>query len=129
MKEPAAPGKPSEQGLYAFNFVNFAPKYDNAMPFYFHTGLVYKGLIPTRDKDQLGAAFAFGNYSYYKILDDYNDGRSVHQTYEAVVEIDYRAQLSKFLYVQPFWQYIIRPNATGLVENANIFGLHMGVVF
>jgi len=130
-KEPVSPEKPrlSEQGLYSFTFINYAPKYDNAMPFYFHTGLVYKGLIPTRDKDQLGVAFAYGNYSYYKILDDYSDGRSVRQTYEALVEIDYRAQLTKFLYIQPFWQYIIRPNGTGLVENANVLGLHMGVTF
>lgn len=128
-KEAVEPAKPSEQGLYVFNFVNYAPKYDNAMPFYFHTGLIYKGLIPTRDKDQLGVAFAYGNYSYYKILDDYNDGRDIHQTYEAVVEADYRAQLTKFLYVQPFWQYIIRPNGTGTIGNANIFGVHLGATF
>jgi porin len=129
MKEPAEPAKLSDQGLYTFTFINYAPKYDNAMPFYFHTGLVYKGLIPTRDKDQFGVAFAYGNYSYYKILDDYNDGRSTHQTYEALIEIDYRAQITKFVYVQPFWQYIIRPNGTGLVENANILGVHLGVNF
>ncbi len=130
-KEPVGAGKPklSDQGLYSFTFVNYAPKYNNAMPFYFHTGLVYKGLIPGRDKDQLGVAFAYGNYSYYKILDDYDDGRSTHQTYEALVEIDYRVQLSKFLYVQPFWQYIVRPNGTGSIGNANILGLHMGVTF
>jgi carbohydrate-selective porin OprB len=130
-KEPVSTEKPklSDQGLYIINFVNFAPKYNCPVPFYFHTGLIYKGLIPTRDKDQLGVAFAYGNYSYYKILDDYNDGRTVHQTYEAVIEADYRVQLTKFTYVQPFWQYIIRPNGTGLVQNANIFGLHMGVTF
>lgn len=126
---PAEPAKLSEQGLYAFSFFNYAPKYDNAMPFYFHTGLVYKGLIPSRDKDQAGVAFGLGNYSYYKILDDYNNGRTVHQTYEAVVEADYRVQLTRFVYVQPFWQYIIRPNGNGLVGNANILGLHMGVTF
>lgn len=130
-KEPVSAQKPklSEQGLYSFTFINYAPKYDNAMPFYFHTGLVYKGLIPGRDKDQLGVVFGYGNYSYYKILSEQDAGKTVHQTYEAVVEADYRVQLSKFLYVQPFWQYIIRPNGTGLIGNANIFGLHMGVTF
>lgn len=126
---PAAPEKLSEQGLYAFSFFNYAPPYNNTIPFYFHTGLVYKGLIPTRDADQAGVAFGLGNYSLNKIDAEEDAGRDVHQTYEAVVEADYRAQLTKFVYVQPFWQYIIRPSGTGLLGNANIFGLHMGVTF
>jgi carbohydrate-selective porin OprB len=128
-KEPVAPAKLSDQGLYAFGFINYAPKYDNAMPFYFQTGLVYKGLIPGRDQDQLGVVFGLGSYSYYKIVAEENAGKTIHQTNEAVVEADYRAQLTKFVYVQPFWQYIIRPDGTGMVNNANIFGLHMGVTF
>ncbi len=121
--------KLSDQGLYMINLVTYAPKYDNVTPFFFYSGLIYKGLIPTRDQDQLGVAFSYGNYSYYKIEAENEAGTSVHQTYEAAVEIDYRVQLTKFAYVQPFWQYIIRPNGTGLVENANILGLHMGVNF
>lgn len=121
--------KLGDQGLYFFSFFSFAPKYDNAMPFYFHTGLVYKGLVPSRDSDQLGVAFGYGNYSYYKILSENDRGVSVHQTYEAVLEFDYRLQLAKFAYVQPFLQYLIRPNGTGLVENATVLGLQMGVVF
>lgn len=129
-KEPVVPEpKLSEQGLYAFTFFNYAPAYDNAMPFYFQTGLVYKGLIPGRDKDQAGIAFGYGNYSYDKISAEEDAGRTVHQTYEAVVEADYRVQITKFTCVQPFWQYIVRPNGTGLTQNANIFGLHMEVTF
>lgn len=120
--------KPNEQGLYAFSFLSYAPKYNNAMPFYFHTGLHYKGLIPTRDQDQLGLAFAYGNYSYYKALADERVGKPV-QSFEAVLELDYRVQLSKFSYVQPFLQYHIRPNGTGVVENATILGFQMGVTF
>ncbi|HEU4677934.1 MAG TPA: carbohydrate porin, partial [Terrimicrobiaceae bacterium] len=114
--------KPSEQGLYAFSFLSYAPKYNNAMPFYFHAGLVYKGLIPTRDTDQLGIVFGYGNYSFYKIVAENARGVGTHQTYEAVLEFDYRLQLTKFAYVQPFLQYLIRPNGTGLVENATVLG-------
>lgn len=129
-KEPVAPGsaKPSEQGLYVFSFLSFAPQYNNAMPFYFHTGLVYKGLIPTRDQDQLGLAFAYGNYSYDKVVASERTGKPA-QTFEGVLELDYRAQLTKFSYVQPFLQYSIRPNGTGLVENATTLGVQMGVTF
>jgi len=130
LKQPerGAP-KLGDQGLYLFSFLSFAPKYNNAMPFYFHAGVVYKGLIPSRDADQLGIVFGYGNYSYYKILTENNRGISVHQTYEAVLEFDYRLQLNKFAYLQPFLQYLIRPNGTGVVENATVLGLQMGVIF
>lgn len=117
------------QGLYGFTFFNFAPAYNNSMPFYFQTGAVYKGLIPGRDFDQLGAVFGFGNYSNDKIQAENAAGIDVHQTYEAVVEVDYRIQLNRWAYVQPFWQYIIRPNGTGQTGNLNIFGLQMAVNF
>lgn len=126
---PPKKAKLNEQGLYFFSLWNVAPKFQATLPFYFQSGLVYKGLIPTRDNDQVGVAFAYGNYSYYKILDDYNDGRSVHQTYEAVLEFDYRIQINKWAYAQPSFQYIIRPNGTGLVQNASVLGFQLGVNF
>ncbi len=130
-KEPVSmeKPKPGDQGLYFFSFLNYAPKYDNTLPFYFHTGLVYKGLIPGRDTDQLGVAFAYGEYSYYQIVARRDAGQQIQQTMQAVLEVDYRLQLTKFAYVQPFLQYLIRPNGTGLVENATVLGVHMGVIF
>lgn len=129
-KEPVkVVGKPSEQGLYFFSFLNFAPQYNNALPLYFHTGLVYKGLVPSRDKDQLGLAFAFGEYSNDLLLARRKAGVSTQQTTEAVLEGDYRVQLTPFAYVQPFVQYLIRPNGTGMVGNATVLGVHMGVTF
>jgi porin len=130
IKETVKPSKPklSEQGLYFFSLINFAPQYNNPLPFYFHAGLVYKGLIPGRDQDQTGVAFAYGNYSYYKQLADERRGRPI-QTYEAVLEFDYRIQLNKWCYAQPLLQYIIRPNGTGLVENATVLGFQLGVIF
>ncbi len=126
--DPAAP-KLSEQGLYAIGFVNYAPKYNNLLPFYFHTGLLYKGPFPGRDNDTIGIAFMYGQYSYYRIKAREDAGLGIQKTYEAVVEIDYRLAVNKWAYVQPFWQYIIRPSATGLVENANVLGVSMNVEF
>jgi len=127
--ESPEPATLSDQGLSVFAFVNYAPAYDNALPFYAHAGLVYKGLITGRDNDKLGVAFGLGNYSYDKLQAEENAGKNVHQTYEAVVEADYSVQVTKFVVVQPFWQYIIRPSGTGLVSNANILGVHMEVTF
>jgi carbohydrate-selective porin OprB len=129
-KSTVAAVKPTlnEQGLYFFSLINFAPKYNNPEPFYFQTGLIYKGLIPTRDHDQLGVAFAYGNYSYYKQIADEEAGKAV-QSYEGVLEFDYRVQVNKWAYVQPTLQYIIRPNGTGLVPNATVIGMQLGVTF
>lgn len=130
-KSPVAMEEPelSKQGLYSIAFVNFAPKYNNLLPFYFHTGLLYKGPFPGRDDDTIGVAFMYGQFSYYRILSRREAGLDIQKTYEAVVEVDYRFALNKFIYVQPFWQYIIRPSATGEIENANILGVSARVAF
>ena len=125
----AAAPKASNQGLRWLGFVNFAPQYDNSLPFFFYTGLVYEGLIPTRDHDQAGIAFALGNYSYDQILAARGEGKQIVPTYEGVLEFDYRVQVNKWSYVQPFLQYVIRPGGTGQVANATVLGLHFGVTF
>ena len=124
-----APTVSSKQGLRWLGFVNYAPKYDNMMPFFFYSGLVYEGLIPTRDADQTGVAFAYGSYSYYNIVADRQAGIYTVPTYEAVLEFEYRYQLNKWAYLQPFLQYVIRPGGMGTVSNATVLGVHCGVAF
>jgi len=121
--------KLSDKGLYFFSLFEYAPEFNNPLPFYFHAGLIYKGLIPTRDKDQLGFAIAYGNYSFDKIQADYSRGLGVHQTYEGVFEWDYRIQVNNWSYAQPVVQYIFRPNGTGLIGNATVIGFQLGVIF
>lgn len=128
-KVVAAAPKGSTQGLRWLGFVNYAPKYDNALPFFFYTGLVYEGLIPTRDHDQAGIALAYGNYSYYQILANREEGREIVDTYEGVLEFEYRVQVNKWSFVQPFLQYVIRPGGDGQVANATVLGVHFGVTF
>lgn len=123
------PVSPSNQGLRWLGFVNFAPKYNNTLPFFFYTGLIYEGLIPGRDHDQLGVAFALGDYSYDAILANREEGVSTARTYEGVLEFDYRVQVNRWAFVQPFLQYVIRPGATDKVANATVIGLHFGVIF
>jgi carbohydrate-selective porin OprB len=130
MKEPvAAPAKLSNQGLSVFNLVTYAPKYDNSLPFYFHTGLVYTGLIPGRDKDQTMVGFSYGQYSFYNIESLQNAGKVNQPNYTGVLEAGYRVQITDFAFVQPYLQYIIKPNGTGAVENATILGFTSGVTF
>lgn len=124
---PSRP-KPNDQGLYLFSLFNFAPEFNSNIPFYFHTGLVYRGLIPTRDQDQAGVGLAYGNYSASKRIADEEAGRPV-QSFEGVLEFDYRIQINKWAYFQPMLQYILQPGGTGLIKNATVIGFQTGVVF
>ncbi|PTX96286.1 hypothetical protein DB345_10905 [Spartobacteria bacterium LR76] len=129
-KAPIKAEKPklSDQGLYFFSLFNVAPAFQANVPFYFQTGLAYKGLIPTRDNDQLGVAFAYGDYSDVKA--DVNESRGQPiQSYEGVLEFSYRIQINQWAYVQPDLQYIIRPGATGNIANATVLGFQLGVNF
>ncbi len=119
----------SKQGLYTFNLISFAPKYNNLYPFYFQSGLVYEGLIPTRDADKTMFAIGFGSYSYENIQNLQSRGRTNQPNYSIVLEWDYRFQINKWAYFQPFVQYFIQPNGTGAIQNATILGFAYAVSF
>jgi porin len=127
----APPSKPklSKQGLYSFNLISYAPGYNNLFPFYFQSGLVYEGLIPTRDKDKLMFAIAYGSYSVFNIHSLQQRGNVNQPNYSIVLEWDYRIQINEWAYFQPFVQYFIKPNGTGAVQNATILGFAYAVAF
>ena len=68
------PAKPSKKGLTSFNEFTFTDPHNNALPLYFQTGLVYRGLIPKRDDDSLGVVLGAGFYSafYNQYIDSQN---------------------------------------------------------
>jgi carbohydrate-selective porin OprB len=124
-KEVAPVEKPSlsKQGLHTFNLISMAPGYAtaNQFPFYFQSGLVYTGLIPSRDKDLAMLSLAYGAYQ--------GDVYSPSRSYTAVLEGGYRFQINGWSYVQPFVQYFARPNGTQDVANATVLGFLTGLVF
>jgi len=81
--------KISKQGLYSFSMMNFTPPNGCQVPLYFHTGLAYKGLIPTRDNDMIavcvGSAFYSGQYNQW--IDSQNQSlqNDYGSAYNAVV--------------------------------------------
>ena len=117
-----------EQGLRMFSLWVFAPKYNNDFSFYLQGGLVYEGAIPGRDRDQLMAGVAVGQYSYYDLLEARADGDpEPNQT--TLVETGYRIRLNGWSFVQPFAQFIVQPDGTTAVANAAVIGVSMGVDF
>ncbi len=116
----SAADKLSEQGLRLFSLFVATPAYNNRYPFYFQGGLVYEGLIPSRDNDQLMAGVAYGQYS-----GDTQPGR----TGTTLLEAGYRVKINGWSFVQPFAQYIAQPSGKTSVADAAILGLFMGLDF
>ena len=112
-----------DQGLRMFSLFVFAPSYNNDFSFYMHGGLSYEGLIPKRPKDQLLAGVALGNYGAAMAED------GVQPTQTVLMEAAYRIRLSGWSFVQPFAQYISRPDGFSDVGNAAILGVSLGVDF
>lgn len=92
-------------------------------------GLVYKGLIPTRNYDTIALAA-----SYLKISDDIRTGQEAVngvvpgfyptdalKDYEAVVELSYKAQMTAWWTMQVDVQRAIHPGGSAAIPDAWVF--------
>jgi carbohydrate-selective porin OprB len=143
-----------EKGLHIFNMCTFTPPQNNAIPFYFQTGLVYEGLVPKRDADSCGVALAAGFYSSYynQYIDSQNqalkkeyNGYNVtaantvsntpptayipHFTSTEVVEGFYNVQITKWAVIKPYAQWIVNPGGNGVCANELVMGASAKVLF
>lgn len=112
---------PARQGLIGFFRAAYAPPDRNLADLGVDGGLVYRGLIPTRDWDTLGVAF-----SYLRISEDLrraqDDLRALLELlspgsgallpradYEAVLELNYKAQVAAWWAVDLSLQRVFHP--------------------
>ncbi len=126
-KSPVTMGK-SDQGLGWFGRIAFQKEDRNFLNFYFDTGLSYKGLIPYRDNDTLGIAFAYaqlGNSARGILVEEGSTGVGA----EMALELTYQAQLTNWLTLQPDLQYIINPGGTQDFGNALVLGARAAITF
>jgi len=119
----------SDQGLTLWGAFVLSPQQNIAkLPFQANAGIVYRGLVPTRNQDISMLGFVYGNFS-----DDYADSVSANlggtPSYEIALEAGYRFQITKFAYVQPNLQWIINPGGSGTIPNALVLGAQMSVTF
>ena len=117
----------SERGLYLFGTTAYTNQQKPALvPFQVSLGAQYVGPFEGRSQDRA----IFGT-TYGKLSDDYAaEQQSLGNgdpTYEWVLELGYRFQLSKFAYIQPDVQYVVRPGGTGDIPNATVIGVQFGV--
>lgn len=119
----------SDEGVTLWYSFVCAPS-DNVsrFPFFNGAGAGWQGALPGRDKDWI----LFGSYvgtmsrDFASVQQDLGLG---DPTYEWVMEGDYRAQITPWLYVMPCVQWIISPGGTGRIPNALVLGAEIGVTF
>lgn len=121
-------GRDSDQGLGIFAGTRFTPANRNAVDFYWNSGVSYKGLIPGRDEDTCGIAFALASPSRGADAALRDEGLAA-QAAEMVLETTYQCVLTPWCFVQPDIQYIINPGSTSHLSNAFVLGARFSVVF
>jgi porin len=127
-------GPESKQGLTKFAALLVAPdKNVSTFPLFINSGLVYRGLIPGRDKDVAASGVVYGKFSdrlrraqRVKKLFDPSIGV---QRYELALEWTYMIQVTPWLQFQPDIQYIIKPGGTGKIQNALVLGFQLALSF
>jgi porin len=113
-------GPDSLQGLTPWAVLAYAPRQAiNQLPVFFAAGLVYQGLIPTRDDDRAALGFFWGVLS--KDIQDVSS--------EKVLEVSYTLQLTPWFYVQPDAQFIFQPGGSADTSNAVVLGGEVGITF
>ena len=90
---------------------------------YFGGGLKYIGLIPRRNKDELGIAVAHTRLSK-KLANESGRDRA-----ETTLEMTYRAAINSHFAVQPDVQIVMSPNADSDLKNALVVGARLEVSF
>ena len=116
------------KGLSGFARLGFSPQQASQVGFYSDGGLVYTGLIPTRDLDKLGVAFGYAQMgSQYAAMGSSQGNPGVG--YEAVAELSYAMQLTPAVSIQPDLQYILHPGGTQQYGNALVIGVRAVVNF
>jgi porin len=71
--------------------------------------------------------------TYGRLSNDYAEQQQAFgngsPTYEMPLELGYRVQVTRFAYIQPDIQYVIRPGGTGDIPNATVLGVQFGASF
>lgn len=115
-----------DQGLAGFGRVGWADDRHNRFASYVGTGLVYTGLLPGRDADQVGLAVAAARNGAAYAAAQRRAGRGVTNA-EVTVEATYAAPVLPWLTVIGDVQYVANPNTDPSISDALLAGLRIVV--
>ena len=113
-----------DQGLGVFFRFAYRKPEVHRMSRFYSAGAQYKGLIPDRDKDVLGFAFAKQRSSHpyrHRVNWEFSD--------ETLYELYYAIQVTKWLVLSPDIQYVDNPGATGEFGHVITAGLRARISF
>lgn len=109
--------------------VTYSPQAQIAsMPLMGYGGLIWSGLIPGRDKDQLLLDTYIGEYSEFFSQKNLTAGMGPN-TVETVFEASYIIQLTKQIQFQPDLQWFIQPGGRRSIPNALVIGCQISFLF
>jgi porin len=125
----------SNRGFGAFGSVTVAPEsHVQQLPLFATAGVSARGLFDARPRDAVSLGIASGYFSN-ELQRAQRNGRLVPpeggvQDNETVAELSYRVDVRKGAYfVQPDFQYIVKPGGTGRLGDAQVFGAQFGIFF
>lgn len=101
------------QGLSLLAQYGISPENRSVNNMYLALGLNYYGLLPGRDEDVVGLAFAKASMS-----GAYRDLVPGSLSHETAIEFTYKYGVTPNITIQPDLQYILNPGASGSVNNA-----------
>jgi porin len=118
--------KPGEDagGLNGWLRVGIANGDINRAENYLGAGLVYTGLIPGRDKDEVGLAMARAGFGGGARAAGALAGRDIGDS-ETNLEATYRYAFKDWLNIQPDVQYVIHPGGDQHIPNAIVVGMRL----
>jgi len=113
------------KSVAAFVQTGYSPRKYSYSPFYFGTGVNFKGLLFSNNGDELAMAFASAQISHY------NADISMYESFksESLVELTYKIPVYKKISIQPDIQYIIHPAGTEGSRNAFVGLLRTEITF
>ena len=113
-----------DQGLGVFARFAYRKPEINRMSRFYSAGFQYKGLIPGRDQDVLGFAFAKQRSSH-----PYRHRVNGAFTDETLYELYYAVRVTKWLVISPDLQYVDNPGATDEFGHLITAGLRARMTF
>jgi len=135
--KPSVPRHLSERGLTMFNEAAFSSPNNTAMPYYFQTGLVYRGLLDIRPEDQMGCVLGCGFYSSQ--YNSYQNSQNLYTqngyaplpsyTTTEVIEAFYAVQITKWMYFKPYAQCLVNPAGNNTITTDWTLGARLWVNF
>jgi porin len=113
----------SRRQINAFGELGLGDSRVNRFGFYAGGGLVFSGLLPALDNDELGLGVAIARNGSHFIDLQRQDAVPVTGT-ETAVELTYLLQIGKHLALQPDLQYVMRPGSDSTRKDALAVALH-----